>query len=76
MLRFTLACIVLGFCLAASREWTSKKNGKNVGTLTAAPVEGGLCDANVKQQSGYYNVKSGHDKNYFFWFFEVRLVGY
>ena len=40
--------------------------------MTAEPVTTGICDANVNQQSGYFNVKSGVDKNYFFWFFESR----
>ena len=41
-------------------------------SLKDAPVENGLCDASVKSYSGYFNVKSGHDKNYFYWFFESR----
>ena len=41
------------------------------GSLKDAPVEG-LCDASVKSYSGYFNVASGHDKNYFFWLFESR----
>ena len=71
----TRIVIVLGLVAlaAASREWISKKHGKSVvGTLTAAPVEKSLCDNKVSQQSGYFNVKSGNDKNYFFWFFESR----
>jgi cathepsin A (carboxypeptidase C) len=39
--------------------------------LRDEPVEG-LCDSSVKSYSGYFNVKSGHDKNYFFWLFESR----
>ena len=41
-------------------------------TLKDAPVENGFCDATVKSSSGYFNVKSGVDKNYFHWFFESR----
>jgi len=41
-------------------------------TLKDAPVESGLCDATVDSYSGYFNVKSGVDKNYFYWFFESR----
>jgi cathepsin A (carboxypeptidase C) len=40
-------------------------------TLKDAPVEG-LCDTSVKSVSGYFNVESGVDKNYFFWLFESR----
>jgi len=39
--------------------------------LKDAPVEG-LCDSTVDSYSGYFNVKSGVDKNYFYWFFESR----
>lgn len=42
------------------------------GILQDAPVEGGLCDANVKQLSGYFKLDTGVNKNYFFWFFESR----
>lgn len=41
-------------------------------SLREAPVESGLCDSSVKSYSGYFNVQSGVDKNYFYWFFESR----
>ena len=74
MITIKILCVlaIVACALANTREWTSKKHGKTTGTLSAAPVTTGLCDANVKQQSGYFNVKSGNDKNYFFWFFESR----
>ncbi|EEQ99153.1 Lysosomal protective protein precursor, putative [Perkinsus marinus ATCC 50983] len=31
-----------------------------------------LCDANVKQYSGYFTIDDKLDKKYFFWFFEKR----
>lgn len=30
-----------------------------------------LCDPNVKQEHGYFNLETG-DKHYFYWFFESR----
>jgi cathepsin A (carboxypeptidase C) len=38
------------------------------------PVAGGLCDANVKSLSGYFQVSEEEniEKNYFYWFFESR----
>mmetsp|Transcript_57008 Transcript_57008/g.116668 ORF Transcript_57008/g.116668 Transcript_57008/m.116668 type:complete len:457 (-) Transcript_57008:10-1380(-) len=42
------------------------------GSLKSQAVEGGLCDATVKSQSGYYHVDTGVDKNYFYWMFESR----
>lgn len=42
------------------------------GTLRDAPVENGLCDSSVKSLSGYFNIDSEYEKNYFFWFFESR----
>jgi len=44
----------------------------SLGTLKDAPVEAGICDASVKSYSGYFEVSSGNDKNYFFWLFESR----
>lgn len=41
-------------------------------SLIEDPVENKLCDAAVDSYSGYFNVKSGVDKNYFYWFFESR----
>ena len=46
----------------------------SVGRLRDAPVQEGLCDATVKSYSGYFEVSSGVDKNYFFWLFESRDV--
>lgn len=40
--------------------------------LKDAPVENGLCDASVKSYSGYFNIVSGVNKNYFYWMFESR----
>lgn len=45
---------------------------KSLGRLRDAPVQDGLCDASVKSYSGYFEVSSGVDKNYFFWLFESR----
>ena len=45
---------------------------KSLGRLRDAPVQNGLCDASVKSYSGYFEVSSGIDKNYFFWMFESR----
>lgn len=66
----TLSVIVIS--VASERLWTSKVNGKSVGTLESHDVTSGICDANVKQQSGYYKVKGDEDKNYFFWRFDSR----
>jgi len=67
-----VALVIYTASAAGTRSWKSEKYGETVGTLTAEPVTTGICDANVNQQSGYFNVKSGVDKNYFFWFFESR----
>jgi cathepsin A (carboxypeptidase C) len=65
---------LMGFQICAgSRTWQSKHHGSTEGSLTEkTTTEDGLCDANVKQHSGYFHVKSGVDKNYFYWFFESR----
>jgi cathepsin A (carboxypeptidase C) len=52
-------------------KYTSPRHGDTVGTLKDQETTG-ICDNDVKQLSGYFNVKSGVDKNYFFWFFEAR----
>merc|ERR1711981_802944 len=31
-----------------------------------------LCDTSVKQHHGYFRIKGGKDKNYFYWMFEAR----
>merc|ERR1711988_686309 len=31
-----------------------------------------LCDQGVKQHHGYFRIKGGKDKNYFYWMFEAR----
>merc|ERR1712216_128737 len=31
-----------------------------------------LCDQTVKQHHGYFRIKGGKDKNYFYWLFEAR----
>ena len=59
--------------LPGRRSWNFRSVEK-VGSLEAAPVKGGLCDASVKSLSGYYKVTTAgkSNQNYFFWFFEAR----
>ena len=45
-------------------------NGKK-GLLQITGEPDGLCDPDVKQFSGYFELNEG-DKRYFFWFFEAR----
>lgn len=77
-MQFIFALLVIAILAVATakthttRTWNSKVRGETVGTLADAPVTTGICDANVEQLSGYFKVKSGVDKNYFFWFFESR----
>jgi cathepsin A (carboxypeptidase C) len=59
------------FASASAVRTYHSTHGEATGSLRDAPVDG-LCDENVKQLSGYYDVKSGVDKHYFFWFFESR----
>lgn len=58
---FVLSALVV-LCVAASASSHVLKD---------APVEN-LCDNTVKSLSGYFNIESGEDKNYFFWMFESR----
>jgi carboxypeptidase C (cathepsin A) len=41
------------------------------GSLTFSPTSSSLCDPNVVQYTGYFDIK-GTNKKYFFWFFESR----
>eukprot|EP01036_Dinobryon_divergens_P023809 gene23809-32198_t len=63
MLAFILSTLILSSHLSTV---------KSLGRLRDAPVQNGLCDASVKSYSGYFEVSSGVDKNYFFWMFESR----
>jgi cathepsin A (carboxypeptidase C) len=44
----------------------------NVYSMNQNEVKHDFCDPNVKSKSGYFKVKSGVDKNYFYWFFNSR----
>ena len=60
-----MRCVLLLAFLAAAnarRSWNFRSVEK-VGTLEAAPVKGGLCDASVKSLSGYYKVTSAGKSN-------------
>ena len=65
LLVYVLPAIIFSSCLSVVIS---------VGRLRDAPVQEGLCDATVKSYSGYFEVSSGVDKNYFFWLFESRDV--
>lgn len=49
-------------------EETSKKKP----AVSAAKSGKSLCDSKVKQHHGYFKIKGGKNKNYFYWLFESR----
>lgn len=41
-------------------------------SVVAGKPKARLCDKGVKQHHGYFRIKGGKDKNYFYWLFEAR----
>jgi cathepsin A (carboxypeptidase C) len=41
-------------------------------TSVSSHKKGQLCDKTVKQHHGYFKLKGGNNKNYFYWLFEAR----
>lgn len=74
---FSIFAVATLLVVSARREYKSPVSGKSLSAslkVTQEPATGGICDATVKQSSGYFNVDSGgaHDANYFYWMFESR----
>jgi cathepsin A (carboxypeptidase C) len=56
--------------VGAVASW-SMDGEKHTGELTVGAHPTGLCGT-VNSTSGYFNIKSTADKNYFYWYFESR----
>jgi cathepsin A (carboxypeptidase C) len=64
---------VLAFVCAAAVLLLSAQaaSAESLGSIRVTSRNNGICDANVKQQSGYYDLTTG-DAHYFYWMFESR----
>jgi cathepsin A (carboxypeptidase C) len=70
-----VACAAVASAVKLTTEpWTSPANEgwEFTGTLDGNPVEGGLCDPDVKSESGYFRIDGSKNLNYFYWYLESR----
>jgi len=76
-MKASLVVLIAGsLAVEARHAWTSERNGHEVsGRLDGERTNSsGICDATVKQHSGYFKIdESGKtNQNYFYWMFESR----
>lgn len=66
----TLVAVALVVAAASATTVAAWEQPGHLRSVTS-PAGAGLCDATVKQESGYYSIGNAN-KNYFYWYFESR----